>query len=527
MAHRLNSLIKPIGTAAIFAVVLVTFVPVLALFAHGGGLFQGRFDISITEADFAAIRFTLLQATLSAFFSVCFAIPVARGLFWRRFRGRDFLITALGAPFLLPVIVAVLGLITVWGRSGWVNSALENLGIGTLNIYGLLGVLLAHVFFNLPLAVRLFLQSLSQIPTEHFRIAEQMGMSRFSQFRVLEWPILVSQIAGIFLLVFLICMTSFAVVLALGGGPKATTLELAIYESVQFDFDLKRAALLAILQFLMASSLGLLILGKSQNFSFGVGLYNVGPESFGHGWLSSTLDTIAIAFLVVLLGLPLLAIISDGIQQIAVLPPTIWMSLVNSIAISLTSTSISLALGLALSATIACRSGKQAESAELFGMLVLAASPLVIGTGLFIILQPFVLPTTMALPVTALVNSTMSLPFVVRILLPAQRRAMMLYGPVEDSLGIKGVSSLRLVYWPCLRAPIGFAAGISAALSMGDLGVIALFAPPDFATLPLHVYRLMGSYRTDLADGAALLLVISSFLLFLLFDQGGRSGRMA
>ena len=69
---------------------------------------------------------------------------------------------------------------------------------------------------------------------------------------------------------------------------------------------------------------------------------------------------------------------------------------------------------------------------------------------------------------------------------------------------------------------MGFAAGLCAALSMGDLGVIALFAAPDQATLPLEMLRLMGAYRMADAQGAALLLLILSLGLFWIFDRGGR-----
>jgi thiamine transport system permease protein len=57
-----------------------------------------------------------------------------------------------------------------------------------------------------------------------------------------------------FLVIFLICLTSFAVALTLGGGPRATTVELAIYQAFRFDFDLGRAALLALVQFGSAPS---------------------------------------------------------------------------------------------------------------------------------------------------------------------------------------------------------------------------------------------------------------------------------
>ena len=58
---------------------------------------------------------------------------------------------------------------------------------------------------------------------------------------------------------------------------------------------------------------------------------------------------------------------------------------------------------------------------------------------------------------------------------------------------------------------------------MGDLGVIALFADPDNATLPLQMYRLMAAYRSDDSAAAALLLLLASFGLFWIFDRGGRA----
>ena len=73
-----------------------------------------------------------------------------------------------------------------------------------------------------------------------------------------------------------------------------------------------------------------------------------------------------------------------------------------------------------------------------------------------------------------------------------------------------------------MRAQIGFAAGLAAALSMGDLGVITLFADPEVATLPLQIYRLMGAYQMQAAAGAALLLLGLSMGAFWILDRGGR-----
>ena len=43
---------------------------------------------------------------------------------------------------------------------------------------------------------------------------------------------------------FMLCFTSFTIVLALGGGPQNSTLEVAIYQAIFFEFDLPKAALL-------------------------------------------------------------------------------------------------------------------------------------------------------------------------------------------------------------------------------------------------------------------------------------------
>jgi thiamine transport system permease protein len=136
--------------------------------------------------------------------------------------------------------------------------------------------------------------------------------------------------------------------------------------------------------------------------------------------------------------------------------------------------------------------------------------------------QPFAPPTRLALPVTVLVNATLALPFAYRLLLPQARAMEANYGRLAASLGLTGLARLRLLILPRLRRPLGFAAGLVAALSMGDLGVIALFAGEAEATLPLVIQRLQGAYRVEAAAGASLVLVASALALFAAFDRWGR-----
>ncbi len=515
MAVRAQPLSPWPGTgAALFVAVLVSgsLVAVLLRAEVGRGL---------GAADWAAVRFTLVQATLSALVSVGLAIPVARALARRRFAGRRALITLLGAPFILPVIVAILGLLQVFGRNGWFSVALGWIGLEPVQIFGLHGVVLAHVFFNLPLATRLILQGWQEIPAERFRLAAQLGAGPGAMWRLLERPMLAQVVPGALAVVFAICLTSFAVAITLGGGPRATTIELAIYQAFRFDFDLGRAAMLSSIQIVLTGTAALVALRVAQGDGFGGGLDRSVRRWDGAGPAAKVLDGLVITLATGFLLLPLLAIVLAGLPGLADLPPAVFRAALVSALVAAASTVLLLvmAVPMAVAVTGTRRRGAMVETA---GLLGLAASPLVIGTGLFIIINPFANPAALALAVTALVNALMALPFALRILVPQARAVVARYGRLGLSLNMQGPAFMWRVLIPRMRPQIGFAAGLGAALSMGDLGVVALFSDPERATLPLQVFRLMGAYRMEQAAGAALLLLVLSMAAFWLLDRGGR-----
>ena len=498
-----------VAAALVAALVLGTLLAVVLRAEAGRGL---------GPAEWAAIRFTLVQAVLSAVISVALAIPVARALARRRFAGRGLLITLLGAPFILPVIVAVMGLIAVFGRSGLVNVALRWAGLAEISIYGLHGVVLAHVFFNLPLATRLILQGWQDIPAERFRLAAQLGFGPRDIFRTLERPMLARVLPGAGAVIFAICLSSFAVALTLGGGPRATTVELAIYQAFRFDFDLGRAALLASVQIALVGMAALIALRLSRRDTFGAGLDRPARRWDAQTAALRVADTLWIALAALFLILPIALVLADGLPGLARLPSAVWRAAGVSLLVALGSTGLMLALALPMAVAAATGRGWL----EAIGLLGIAASPLVIGTGLFIVIYPIADPVALALPVTGVVNAIMALPFALRILVPATRDVVQGYGRLSASLGLTGLLWLRLVLLPRIRRSLGFACGLTAAMSMGDLGVIALFADPETATLPLQMYRLMGAYRIEAAAGAAVLLLTLSFGLFWLMDKGGR-----
>ena len=512
---------QPIGPGGAFGVAVAAAIPFVILVTTGAILWVAEPGEGLGGADLAALRFTLWQALLSALISVSLAVPVARALARQVFWGRNLLVTLLGAPFLLPVIVAIFGLLAVFGRGGVLNAALTGLGLEPVSIYGLHGVVLAHVFFNLPLATRLILQGWQDIPSERFRLAATLGMDARAVNRHLERPMLRQVVPGAALVIFVLCTTSFAVALTLGGGPMATTVELAIYQAVRFEFDLSRAAMLSLVQLMITVVVALLALRLVRQAGFRPGIDRQRRRWDGGTGIIRAQDGVVISCVTVFLLLPITLVVLRGVAEIPGLPGVVWASALRSLGVALCSTILVVVMSVAMSVA-ATRLGRFSRWVETAGLMAVAASPLVLGTGLFVLVHPIIDPGRLALPVTALVNALVTLPFALRAILPACKTIEDDFGRLATSLKLTGWALLRLLVLPRLRRPIWFSAGLAAALSMGDLGVIALFADPDGATLPLQVYRLMGAYRMDDAAGASVLLLLLSFTLFWVFDRRAR-----
>ena len=99
------------------------------------------------------------------------------------------------------------------------------------------------------------LAALATVPAEHGRLAEMLRFSPRDVARHLDWPVIRAEWPGLATLVFLLCFTSFAIVLTLGGG--RATLEVAIYEALRIDIDFGRAAWLGLIQVAVCLALAL------------------------------------------------------------------------------------------------------------------------------------------------------------------------------------------------------------------------------------------------------------------------------
>ena len=350
----------------------------------------GSNDARIPTAYIARVLgFTLWQAILSTALCLLAAVPMTRALARTDFPARTLLIRLCALPMVMPSIVGIFGIVAVYGGSGYVGAAASWLGLDWRpHIYGLGGILLAHVFFNLPFAVRLLLPAYAAVPSESWRLCAQLGMRDRDIFQLIELPLLRQQLPGIAAIVFMLCFTTFAVALTLGGGPKATTLEVAIYQALRFDFDLRLGSVLAILQAACCAVGALLVWQTGKQMEFGTALRLTGQRFDGQAGLVRAGDIAFIASGSLFLVLPIIALIHKGVGGLPAAAPL--PSLLRAGAISL---ALGLASGLGATGAAYCLAQARQHAVRvgwrrlaaligLAGRLGLFVSPMVIGTGL-------------------------------------------------------------------------------------------------------------------------------------------------
>ncbi len=441
------------------------------------------------------LRFTLLQASLSTLLSVVPALFVARALSRQQFRGRALLLALFAVPLSLPVIVALFGLTGLYGAEGVFQ--------GWVNLYGLGGILLAHVFFNLPLATRLFLENLEAAPSDTHRLAAQLSFSDSTVFRHVDWPALKGALPRVSALVFLLCASSFIIVLIF-GGPQATTLEVAIYQSLRMDFDVTRALTLTSMQVALSSILvwaaAKALLSSPQTFSNRLTMQRYD----GRTWPARVVDLSLIILAAALVVPVLLAVFVQGITHIE-LTPTLAKAFATSMAIAALSIlcALPLAWSMAKAQTHLPHLRGLLSAISLAGFIV---PPAVIATGWFLAFRSFDGGIVLALVLIASMNALMALPFAMTVLVPAMQRFAQDHDRLCAQLAIQGLNRLRVIDAPALRGPLAQSVLMIFVLSMGDLTAVTLLGAQGMLTLPSLVQQQMGHYQSQAAGGTALVL---------------------
>ena len=200
--------------------------------ASNGANFQSLVQLFHNSTFQQIAWFTVMQTTLSTVLTVICALPVTFVLSRFSFTGRKFLLALVTTPFLLPTVVVGTSLFAL---------------LPTSLHYTATAIIVAHVFFNMAVIVRLVMPRWSQIDPELMHAAHTLGASSLRTFLTITLPLIRPALGYASTAVALFCFTSFGAVRIL-GGPAYSTLETEIYVRAVLLGDLPNAVALSIVQ---------------------------------------------------------------------------------------------------------------------------------------------------------------------------------------------------------------------------------------------------------------------------------------
>ena len=191
------------------------------------------------------LLFTFYQAALSTLLTLLLGLPSAYLFARYNFPGKALLRALSAVPFMLPTVVVAAGFSALLGPRGLLPTLFPLLSfnfIGTLT-----AILMAHVFYNTTIIIRVVGNALSSLDPKLEAAARSLGADTSRLWWNVILPLLRPALLSASLLVFLFDFTSFGVILLLGGS-RFATLEVEIYLRVLKLPDLPLAALLAVIQ---------------------------------------------------------------------------------------------------------------------------------------------------------------------------------------------------------------------------------------------------------------------------------------
>ena len=512
---RLALLAAPLLFVAVFFLWPVAAIIARGLSSDGVGLWQG-----FTGAGgLGLVRFTLWQAAASTLLTVVLGLPLAWLTARVRFRGQWLLRVVATVPFVLPTVVVGVAFRTLFAPEG----SLGFLGLSET----VWAVLLAHAYFNVSVVARIVGGVWSAIDPRAEQAARTLGAGPVRAFLTMTGPALLPAIASAASVVFLFCATSFGIVLVVGGS-RLRTLETAVYQEVVGAFDLRTAALLALVQiavvvFAVALS-GALRVRVSRPSSAARTEPN---RPRGRARLAVLLG---VPVSVVLLLFPLGALVVRSLHPHAsgalsldayrrltadfggVVPAK---ALVMSLVTAAQAGVIALLVGCLAAVAIARSRGLLSRFADAVVMLPLGVSAVTLGFGYLLALQS--LPAVRESPaVLPFVQALVALPLVVRVLVPALAAVDPRQRQAAAVLGASPVRVFASVDLPVISRSVAVAAGFAYVVTLGEFGAASFLVRPEQMTLPVLIGRIAGRPGWDsaaLAASCSVLLIVATVLV--------------
>lgn len=497
---------------AAFLAVMLLF-PVARLLVEGGSAsLPGTFGAFWAD-DYLRWRlfWTFLQAACTCVAALVLGLPVAWVLARFEFCGRALVLRLLMLPFVVPTLVAALGVLALWGPrglfSGWFGVHFQD--TAWLLLYG-------NLFFNLCVVVRAGVDALGQVSAARVAAARTLGATPWRAFWRVEWPAIAPWLASALCLVFLYCFAGFGLALIL-GGQRFATIEVEIFTLVAHELKLQEAGALAMLMMLLTSAVALAYALVEKRLATPARPDRI-VRRRPNGGVQRAGVALAMLILVVVCAAPLAAIVARallaGPEAWAVLLEAETLQAVGNTA-RFSSSALLVATVLGLTHALAARHSVWLRASAFLPFVV---SPVTVAFGLLLLYPEW----TASLPLLLAAYALLAYPFV------AKSISSMLDGlpaNLAQAARTLGATPWR-VFWrvtlpliaPALRRGMAFA----AATSLGEFAVTLFLSRPEWTTLTTLIYQRLGrpgAANLDAALVLACLLMVLALLAFLVIDS--------
>ncbi|MDD5030199.1 MAG: iron ABC transporter permease [Rhodoferax sp.] len=500
--------------AAALAVLLLA--PLLRLgWAGLSGEFNALGDLSLWQPwqdNYLRWRlvWSLAQATITCVLALILGLPLAWVLARFEFAGRTLVLRLLMLPFVVPTLVAALGVLALWGPHGLISGALD------INLQDTPWLLLyGNLFFNLCLVVRAGIDALAQVNARQVAAARSLGATPWRAFWRIEWPAIAPWLMASLCLVFLYCFAGFGLALVL-GGQRFATVEVEIYTLVAYELQLGQASVLALWMLLLTGGVALAYAALEKRLAAPVRSNPVARvrPSTARQWLALAG---ALGVLSVVCALPIFAILFRAISALmtgaeGIFDAETLAALWNTLRFS------SVALGLATLLGVLHALATQASVVwRALAFLPFVVSPVTVAFGLLLLYPAW----TASLPLLLAAYAVLAYPFVAKALSAGLDT---LPDNVLHAARTLGASPWRC-FWrvtlpllaPALRRGMAFA----AATALGEFAVTLFLSRPEWATLTTLIYQRLGrpgAANLDAAMVLACVLMALALLAFLLIE---------
>ncbi|MCD7995004.1 MAG: ABC transporter permease subunit [Clostridia bacterium] len=153
---------------------------------------------------FSLMASSIMISTVVALLSAAIGVLTSRALILYRFRGKDLMSFLTVLPLMVPATVFAMGIQITFIRMGLNNTVA--------------GVILAHLIYSLPYAVRLMMDGTRAVGIGLEEQAKVLGAGPFQTFRRTTLPMLVPVILSAVSMSYIISFSQYFLTLLLGGG---------------------------------------------------------------------------------------------------------------------------------------------------------------------------------------------------------------------------------------------------------------------------------------------------------------------